>query len=141
MFQWFSELVTNPMARQPSNADTGVDNDNFGRQRSKQQLIEKHEQSRKYIKRQIREGMVSIANTHSAYAKPFASRVDASVMHRYTPVHIEDLHVGTTHKGRVLRGTTIVEPMVMNAVSTVLEDENGDAVYVSRWMNEAARMC
>lgn len=126
-----AELLANPAARASYKANTGLDVDNVGRQRSRQQLIAQHESSRGRMKEFIRSGMMVMGRTNNANVKPAHSRVDASVIHTYTPVYISDLHVGTTHTGRVLRGTTIVTPNFMGSVSTLLEDENGDVVNVS----------
>jgi hypothetical protein len=126
-----AELLTNPAARARYKADTGIDVDNVGRQRRRQQLIAQHESSRSRMQDFVRNGMMVTGSTNNAIVKPIHNRVDASVIHTYTPAYISDLHVGTTHTGRVLRGTSIVTPNFMGSVSTLLEDENGDVVNVS----------
>ena len=52
----------------------------------------------------LRKANVFVANTSGA-AKPPTRRDTAAAMASYTPILVSDLHVGTTHKGRLLRGT------------------------------------
>jgi hypothetical protein len=46
------------------------------------------------------------------------------------PPQVAGLHLGTTHRGRLLRGRLIVEALPVTGIYTVLEDEEGNAVHV-----------
>jgi hypothetical protein len=47
------------------------------------------------------------------------------------PIAIADLQLGATHKGRVLYGRLIVEPIFLSSVASLIEDEAGHVVQVS----------
>jgi hypothetical protein len=67
----------------------------------------------------------------SGGAKP--SSLPAADLDVVTPVHARTLSIGTTHTGRVLRGTLVVDPMQATSLQSVLEDELGDVVKVSQY--------
>jgi hypothetical protein len=51
---------------------------------------------------------------------------------RCRPTRVAQLQQQTTHRGRALRGVTVTEPIIMRSLQTVLQDEAGDLVTVSR---------
>ncbi|EFJ53047.1 hypothetical protein VOLCADRAFT_85918 [Volvox carteri f. nagariensis] len=69
--------------------------------------------------------------TSSCNVKSKADFPEPQPLERCTPILISELQLGMTHRGRVLRGRLLVKPVLMTALSTVLEDENGDTVMVS----------
>lgn len=58
------------------------------------------------------------------YAKPPA-------MEHCSRIMIQDLEVGATHRGSVLKGKLITQATKMQSVNSVLEDVAGDVVVVS----------
>ncbi|GLJ25771.1 hypothetical protein SUGI_0493340 [Cryptomeria japonica] len=62
-------------------------------------------------------------------AEPNASLATVAVQ-GLTPIRLRELKVGHTHHGRVLFGTLCVNPFKINAIMTVLEDDQGLAVRV-----------
>jgi hypothetical protein len=71
-----------------------------------------------------------IQASHCSVVKPQTKFPTPAGLAKCTPVLIQSLHVGTTHRGRMLRGTLVVDPFVMTAIHTVLEDAQGHAVKV-----------
>ena len=60
-------------------------------------------------------------------AKPFITR---SPVEAPKPILVTELCLNKTHRGRVLQGTLIVEPGLMQGVNTILEDAAGTVVYL-----------
>ena len=62
----------------------------------------------------LRQPHVAFLNS-TGTAKPPSRKDTASAMASCTPIFVTDLHVGTTHKGRLLRGTITVSLSGMGA--------------------------
>ena len=78
--------------------------------------------------KKVRKDHFCLANT-SGSSKPGGGGVPADPA-SLTLVLLSALALGTVHRGRVLRGTLIVEPYRMVSFLSLLEDEKGDVVVL-----------
>eukprot|EP00736_Rhodelphis_marinus_P010089 Rmarinus@m.2093 len=92
---------------------------------SKEEIVGAHEAMRKNLLQQS--GYRSIISLTSE-TKPSLPRVDLSSLN---PIHVISLVSDTTHRGKVLRGKLIVDPLVISCIATILEDDNGDVVRLA----------
>jgi hypothetical protein len=69
--------------------------------------------------------MPSIASRKSSLGPACPFELCSSIL-------IGDLELGSTHQRRVLKGRLVEDPIKMQSVQTVLEDEPGDVVVVSK---------
>lgn len=111
-----------------SNIDLG----GIGQPRSRDELLERHERSRK----EIISMMTSDAQTFSLNLGTYKTKSAADfpsppALIACTPIHVHSLKAGNTYRGRLLRGTLAVQPIFVQSVQTLLEDEKGGLVCVS----------
>lgn len=121
MAQLTSAAAGPPMAKGATAAE---------KSRARQQLISQHNSSLRSVKDMVARSDLLVHLTHSQLQKRPSGIPAARSMGRCSPIAIEDLLVGTTHRRRVLIGTLLVEPVPFNAIATLLEDGNGDVVSV-----------
>jgi hypothetical protein len=69
--------------------------------------------------------MPSIASRKSSFEAACPFELCSSIL-------IGDLELGSTHQRRVLKGRLVEDAIKMQSVQTVLEDEYGDVVVVSK---------
>ena len=104
----------------------GIDFGRFGRLRSREELLADHASSREELMPQ--KCNLSFSTTDQSNVKPNFPVPPAVAS--LTPVHAHSLVAETTRRGRILRGTLAVQPVVLASVQTLLEDELGDLVSV-----------
>ena len=112
--------------------------ENYGRQRSKAQMLADHDASHVEIKKVLREslGVIQFNNIKLAQKPRPAHGVALSDC---TPISIADLVVGTTHKGRLLRVTVLRPFNAITGMHTVIEDEYGKARFSHKKMVISSR--
>ena len=114
-------------ARQ-SNLDLGM----FNQRRSRSDLLKRHERSRtKIISMMMSSNTMFSLQSSMHDTKPVAEFPITPDLSACTPIYVSSLKAGNTYRGRLLRGTLVVQPVVMQGVQTLLEDEKGDLVSVS----------
>lgn len=102
----------------------------WGQERSRAEILAEHHSALAELTHDIlskRTGVhvPSIASRKpTKYAKPPA-------MEHCSQIMIDDLEVGATHRGSVLKGRLITQAIKMQSVQSVLEDAAGDVVVVS----------
>ena len=76
-------------------------------------------------------GMTTVFTTTNNHdTKPAADFPTPPPLTALTPIAVASLTPGTTHRGRILRGTLAADAYAFNAVQTLLEDEHGGIVKV-----------
>ena len=106
-----------------SNIDLGWINE----RRSRSDLLERHERGRSFTM-----GPDTFTLNFGMHeTKPAAEFPITPDLSACTPIYVSSLKAGNTYRGRLLRGTLVVQPFVMEGVQTLLEDEKGDLVSVS----------
>lgn len=80
------------------------------------------------VLRDIHASALVVTNASSFNVKPSIIPSNYSAC---TPIHVQGLHINTTHRGRVLQGTIVSpRPVVMTSAMVILEDDMGDYVLV-----------
>ena len=115
--------------------NSGIDFKAFGQQRSNEQMLQQHEAALKKCQQMCSMAGATHYNvsTSNVDVKPvaFGSSSGPPDPSRCTVVPAKALQASTTHRGQMLRGTLVVQPVVYTSVQTILQDENGDLVTVS----------
>jgi hypothetical protein len=77
-------------------------------------------------------GQYMLQTTSNTDVKPVSNGSTSTLPapSKCTVVPAKSLQCSTTHRGQVLRGTLVVQPLVYSAVQTILQDEHGDLVKV-----------
>lgn len=101
----------------------------YGDQRTKAQTLAEHRSALLGLKQVLRERssmhMPSIASRKSRFETACPFELCSSIL-------IGDLELGSTHQRRMLKGRLVEDAIKMQSVQTVLEDESGDVVVVSK---------
>ena len=113
--------------------------ENYGRQRSKAQMLADHDAilAAKKKKRDNAVECVLHFNDTKLAQKPRPAHGVA--LSDCTPISIADLVVGTTHKGRLLRVTVLRPFNAITGMHTVIEDEYGKARFSHKKMVISSR--
>jgi hypothetical protein len=127
----FAKMMLDALLPSPSKMSEvmGLNLANFGRPVPNVEIIAQHERRRKDLAKLQRTGGVQVASSTNTACKPDIP-LDMKRASQFFPVPVSALQTGVTHRGRILRGTLVVDPMTMTSVQTVLEDEWGDLVQV-----------
>lgn len=73
-----------------------------------------------------------VAHDHSGASGRKPAKLQPRVpLASLTPISVAELQLGTTHKGRILRGTLVAPAAVMKGAMTVLEDAHGRLVLLA----------
>jgi hypothetical protein len=114
---------------------SGISVEAFGQQRSNEQLLQEHEAALKKFKQKCSAVGLSAFNISTCNmdvkAPPSGSSSIPPDPSSCTVVAAKDLQASTTHRGQMLRGTLVVEPVAYDPVQTILQDEHGNLVTVS----------
>ena len=97
-----------------------------GQDRAREEAIRKHENTRA-----LNIAVLGSMPFHELMKSGTAVFPAPPPLSSLTPVSVARLLPGTTHRGRVLRGTIIALPIHSGCPQTLVEDEDGDAVMVS----------
>lgn len=97
----------------------------------REELIAQHNKMRESMLREFPKLKSFLKTTSSVDTKPVSRASQPRPFGQLSPIAVRDLQPGTTHRGRVLRGKLIVEPILMTSIATLLEDEQGGVVRVS----------
>jgi hypothetical protein len=129
------EIMSSPEKLAKFGAKSGIDVERFGQQQSREELLAKHNKGLADVRDAealSRKNMPVLYSTNAGVGGAKPSSLPAADWAALTPVHARTLSVGTTHTGRMLRGNIAVDPMQATSLQTVLEDELGDLVKVSK---------
>jgi tetratricopeptide (TPR) repeat protein len=111
----------------------------FGTARSRSEILNLH---------QVKLEQISYSRSQPynlMITNPFASQKRSnskrsSKLSELTPIAVSELQAEVTHRGRVLQGTLIVDPVIMTSVHSVIEDKNGDVAVVCFYNYGAGNM-
>ena len=95
---------------------------------SKAAIIERHRELERNMEIQISHKYVLQSTDAFAFKKPIAS--DNSQYSKLTPIPISNLSLNTTHTGRKLVGTLIVDASVAKNAHCAMEDDYGRAIKI-----------
>ena len=109
--------------------NSGIDVDRYGQSRSREELLADYEKKRQELSPSG--NLVYPGFTHQHDVKPADEFSRPPSMDHCTPIHVLSLKHQNTHRGRLLRGTLVVQPAVFRGVQSLLEDELGNLVMVS----------
>lgn len=96
--------------------------------KSKSERVIEFRQRRELLLKDARSGMHQMTMSHSHDHKPQGGAASWAAL---TPMLVQDLQVGTTHRGRVLEGQVIADPALISSVMLLLEDRAGGILEVA----------
>ncbi len=101
------------------------------RSADRQRVLARHDQLMHSLVSQYgKSSILSMQATVSGGVKSADDFPSPPPMERCTAITVSELQPGMTHRGRVLRGRLITKPLLMTALTSIMEDENGDIVMV-----------
>jgi predicted ATP-dependent Lon-type protease len=102
----------------------------FGQPRSRAQVIQRHNESLKYLTVTLKTMKHQYHVSKNRLVKPAERLGTPPAFSSCSPILCSELQLDVVHKGCVLSGTLIVDALMMTSVQTVLEDGAEDVVQV-----------
>lgn len=114
---------------------SGIDIHHREQQRTKSRVIKKHQARLHHIQKMFSDpehDRFASTRAYNGQVKPTSEVPALPALGDCTSIAVKDLQCGTTHRRQVLRGVLVVDACFTGSVDTVLEDQAGDCVQVSR---------